>query len=78
MKLQGVPKDMQRQWKVAESECASFVQTNANPYNYRDAVRFPNGTEVLLQNVPTGISVLVLSLDSASAMIEGDIEISAF
>jgi hypothetical protein len=47
---------------VDEVELVSFVQLSANVYSYRDAVRFSNGLEVLLQNLREGTSVQVLSV----------------
>jgi hypothetical protein len=65
--LKGIPADLQCRWCVGEEEHAFFVQTNATAYNYRDAVRFWNGNETLLQSLPAGIRVVVVSLgDSAT------------
>ena len=60
--LKGIPRDLQHRWKIGEEECVFFVQTNALPHHYRDAVRLCNGTEVLLQSLREGIVVQVLSL----------------
>lgn len=60
--LKGIPRDLQRRWKIGEEECVFFVETNALPHHYRDAVRLSNGTEVLLQSLQEGMVVEVLSL----------------
>ncbi len=42
----------------------TFVQLSAEPFSYRDAVRFNNGKEILLQKLEVGqrADVLCLSL----------------
>jgi hypothetical protein len=52
---------------VGEVEDVSFVQQNIEAFRYRDAVRFANGKEVLLQLLRFGQRVDVLSLSSAAA-----------
>ena len=42
----------------------TFVQRSAEAYQYRDAVRFRNGREVLLQSLAIGQRVDVLCLSS--------------
>ena len=42
----------------------TFVQLSAEAYQYRDAVRFQNGREILLQRLGCGQQVEVLSLAS--------------
>ena len=44
------------------TEEVTFVQQSAEAYQYRDAVRFQNGHEVLLQRLRCGQQVEVLSL----------------
>jgi hypothetical protein len=55
---------VQQRFGVGEIEDVSFVQLSANAFEYRDAVRFKNGREVLLQWLKCGQEVLVLSLSS--------------
>ena len=57
-----IPKDLQRQFDVQATEEVTFVQLSAEAYQYRDAVRFRNGREVLLQCLRCGQHVEVLSL----------------
>ena len=46
----------------------TFTQLSALEYTYRDAVRFQNGHDVLLQKLPEGQRVKVLDLSSAEAL----------
>jgi hypothetical protein len=62
--LRDIPKDLQRQYDVQATEEVTFVQLSAEAYQYRDAVRFKNGREVLLQRLKCGQRVEVLSLCS--------------
>ena len=60
--LKDIPKSLQRELGVAETEKVQFVQTTAEVYTYRDAVRFQNGRQVLLQALREGQRATVLSL----------------
>jgi hypothetical protein len=61
--LRDIPKPLQEQLAVGEIEEATFVEQSAEAFRYRDAVRFSNGREILLQNLHCGQRVEVLSLD---------------
>src|SRR6266480_3937786 len=50
---------------VNATEEVTFVQLIAEAYQYRDAVRFQNGREILLQRLGCGQQVEVLSLASS-------------
>ena len=63
--LRDIPKRRQEELGVGEVEEVTFVEQSAEAFRYRDAVRFPNGREILLQDLPCGLRVEVLSLDSA-------------
>src|SRR5712692_1652858 len=65
-----VPKSLQRQFDVQATEEVTFVQLSAEAYQYRDAVRFRNGSEVLLQCLRCGQHVEVLSLCSGESREE--------
>ncbi len=65
--LREIPKDVQQQLGVAATEEVAFVQLSATPYQFRDAVRFNNGREILLQKLQCGLQVKVLSLSSADS-----------
>jgi hypothetical protein len=62
--LPEIPKDLQQQLGVGATEEVTFVQLSATPYQYRDAVRFSNGRDILLQQLRCGQQVEVLSLVS--------------
>jgi len=62
--MQDIPKHLQRKLGVGAVEEVTFVQLSAEPYSYRDAVRFGNGQEVRLQRLEEGQRVDVLCLAS--------------
>ena len=62
--LRDIPEDLQRQFDVQATEEVTFVQLSAEAYQYRDAVRFRNCREVLLQRLRCGQRVQVLCLCS--------------
>jgi len=57
-----IPSLMQKQFGVGPREEVTFVQLTAEPFRYRDAIRFNNGQEILLQKLSDGLRVDVLSL----------------
>lgn len=68
LRLHDTPLHLQQRLGVGEVETVSFVQQSAEAFTYRDAVRFANGKEILLQVLQCGqrVDVLCLSLgDSA-------------
>ena len=67
--MRDIPKDLQRQANVQATEEVTFVQLSAEAYQYRDAVRFRNGQEVLLQRLKCGQRVDVLSLAGAEELL---------
>jgi hypothetical protein len=71
--IEGIPKALQEQFDVGEAEEVTFAQVTAEPFRYRDAFRFENGEEVLIQKFPDGVRVEVLSIEleeKAGAVIE--------
>ena len=56
---------MQRQFGVGPREEVTFAQLTAEPFRYRDAIRFNNGQEILLQKLSDGLRVDVLCLSLA-------------
>ena len=68
LRLKDIPKRLQREVGVGHAEEVTFVQLSATEYQFRDAVRFSNGKEILLQTLRCGQHVDVLSLSS------GDLE----
>jgi hypothetical protein len=63
--LRDIPADLQSTLRVAAAEEVTFVQQSAEAYQYRDAVRFQNGREILLQKLRCSQHVDVLSLSSS-------------
>ena len=66
LRLHDIPAHLQQGLGVGEVEDVSFVQQNAEAFSYRDAVRFGNGKEILLQFLRLGQRVDVLRLSSAT------------
>jgi hypothetical protein len=62
--LRDIPQGLQRQFGLGAIEEVTFVQLSTTAYQYRDAVRFKNGREALLQKLPCGQQVDVLCLSS--------------
>jgi hypothetical protein len=60
--LSDIPKSVQRQLGVGEIEEVEFIETTAEVNTYRDAVRFKNGRQALLQQLREGQRVHVLSI----------------
>jgi len=68
--LHDISQDLQRRCDVHATEEVTFVQVSAEAYRYRDAVRFRNGREALLQWLRCGQHVEVLSLCSGDSREE--------
>jgi len=62
--LKDIPKGLRRELGVGEIEEVKFVETDAEANTYRDAVRFANCRQILLQSLHEGQRVKVLSLES--------------
>jgi hypothetical protein len=60
--LRDIPEQLQRELGVEPTEEVVFTQLTAASHRYRDAVRFRNGQEVLLQWLREGQRVKVLAL----------------
>ena len=65
--LTDIPLYVQQSCSVGAIEEVTFTQVTAKPYAYRDAVRFRNGQEMLLQELNTGQRVRVLQLSLVDA-----------
>jgi len=61
--LRDIPRSMQREFGVGEAEEVTFVQTTANANTYRDALRFSNQRQILLQALRPGQRMSVVALD---------------
>lgn len=60
--LRDIPRNLQRELGVGEVEEVQFVQTTAEVNTYRDAVRFKNCRQALLQQLREGQRVQVISI----------------
>ena len=69
LRINHVPEEMQRDFALDAVEEVTFVQLSANAYQYRDAVRFRNGRQSLLQAFREGVPFEVLTLDSHESEI---------
>lgn len=58
LKLQDIPDSAQKMFGLHASEEAIFVRREMG--SYRDAIRFANGAEVLLQQLGSGVKVSII------------------
>ena len=70
LRLRGIPEHVQRRYGVGPVEGVTFVQKSAEAFIHRDAVRFANGQDILLQRLQCGQRVDVLSLCGREEVIE--------
>jgi hypothetical protein len=68
LRLNDIPARLQQEFGVNGSEEVTFTQITAAVNSYRDAVRFPNGREVRLQELREGQHVQVLDLSMAGEL----------
>jgi hypothetical protein len=68
--LRDIPEYVQRLLGVGAVEQVIFVEQSAAAFTYRDAVRFANGRQILLQDLRCGQRVEVLSLSSTEDLQE--------
>lgn len=65
LRVWDIPGYLQREIDVRRTEGVTFTQITASPFRYRDAIRFRNGCQVLLQRLEEGQRIRVLSLSVA-------------
>jgi hypothetical protein len=68
LRLADIPARLQHDLGVGPVEDVTFTQLTAAVNSYRDAVRFPNGREVRLQELREGQRVTVLDLSVAEEL----------
>jgi len=71
--LRDIPERLQDQVGIRQVEEVTFTQITSSEFSYRDAVRFRNGIETILQQLQEGQRVRVLNLslaDTASPELE--------
>lgn len=66
--LMDIPEQLQKEVGVGLIEEVTFTEITAATNSYRDAVRFPNGREILLQRLREGLRVHVLTLSTDAEM----------
>ena len=71
--MKDIPKDLQCRWDVPESQNVVFFQTNAEVNAYRDAIQFPNGEHLLLQELREGLRIRVVSLSGCTFVEEPEL-----
>lgn len=64
--LTDIPESIQREAGVGPQEEVTFTELTMQAYTYRDAVRFRNGKELLLQRLEPGQRVRVLDFSSTA------------
>lgn len=67
LRLMDISAKLQRELAIGPVEGVTFTERTAAANSYRDAVRFSNGREVLLQDLREGQRVRVLTLGQADA-----------
>ncbi len=68
--LSDIAEDVQKSFAVGVSEEVTFTQLTATANTYRDAVRFTNGREILLQWLKKGQRVRVLQLSLVAEPVQ--------
>jgi hypothetical protein len=68
LRLRDIPVRLQHEFRVGPEEDVLFTQLTASVNSYRDAVRFPNGREVRLQELREGQRAIVLDLSYAEEL----------
>jgi hypothetical protein len=68
--LSDIAEDVRKSFAVGASEEVTFTQLTATANTYRDAVRFANGREMLLQRLNKGQRVRVLQLSFAEESVQ--------
>jgi hypothetical protein len=65
LRVWDIPEYLQREIDVRRTEEVTFTQITASPFQFRDAIRFRNGCQILLQRLEEGQRIRVLSLSVA-------------
>jgi hypothetical protein len=68
LRLEDIPARLQTQCGVGTVAEVTFTQITATAHSYRDAVRFPDGHEVRLQELREGQHVRVLDLSATEEL----------
>lgn len=76
LRLEQIPASFRKQYRLEGNEDVTLVQTTVASHTHRDAIRFANGEETLLQNVPEGQRMHVLDLgpDTMETLVDPHVE----
>ena len=72
--LRDIPEHLQQRVGVTAVEEVTFVEQTLEAFRFRDAVRFANGKEILLQHLQRGQRVDVLRVCGSAEEIEPQVE----
>lgn len=72
LQIDDIPGEIGKRYGVGDSAEAIFVRLDSG--TYRDGVKFRNGAEVSLQQLPPGIAVSVISALSEPILIVREVE----
>jgi hypothetical protein len=70
--LRDIPKSLQRELRVNEIEPVVFTQVSAEVNTYRDAIRFANDRQILLQRLHEGQRMTIISL---AGVVEEEVQV---
>lgn len=62
LRLEGIPDRIRADYALSDAEEATFTQITSEPFRYRDAFRFANGAEVIIQKFGEGVCAEVIKL----------------
>ena len=71
LRLEGIGEAVQRTFAVGATEEVVMTRTEGGAYAHRDAVKFANGREVLLQTLNVGVVAEVIAFTSDLSEIGG-------
>ena len=66
--LEGINETVQRAFSIGPAEEATMIRLDVTGHAHRDALRFANGREVLLQSLNAGISARLATRDLAEIL----------
>jgi hypothetical protein len=69
--LEGIAPPLREMLGVSQTEHVTFTQLGYESYSYRDAVRFRNGREILIQRLSDHQTATVLSMGGEEETVRG-------
>ena len=63
LSLEGINETVQRAFSIGPTEAVTMIRLDVTGHAHRDAVRFANGREVLLQSLNAGVSAKLAARD---------------